>query len=61
LNELVYHGQRGHVLDYLTRDGWQTSALTVTQLYEANGFAYPDDELATAFADLTYSSATLMR
>ncbi len=25
LNELVYHGQRGHVLDYLTRDGWQTS------------------------------------
>lgn len=61
LNELVYHGQRGHVLDYLTRDGWQTSALTVTWLYEANGFAYPDDELATAFADLTYSSATLMR
>ena len=56
---LVYHGQRSHILDYLTRDGWQTSSRTVKQLHEANGFVYPDDELAEAFGDVTYSSAVL--
>lgn len=35
-NDLVYHGQRSHILDYLTQRGWQTSAHTVKQLHEAN-------------------------
>ncbi|OSC39083.1 class I SAM-dependent methyltransferase [Mycobacterium decipiens] len=61
LNDLVYHGQRSHILDYLTRDGWQTSSHTVKELHEANGFGYPDDELSAAFSDLTYSSAILTR
>jgi methyltransferase (TIGR00027 family) len=56
-NDLVYHGHRSHILDHLTRRGWKTSSQTVRELHAANGFAYPDDELAEAFADVTYSSA----
>ncbi|MCV7197926.1 class I SAM-dependent methyltransferase [Mycobacterium angelicum] len=58
-NVLVYHGTRSHIVDYLSRGGWQTASHTVKELHQANGFAYPEDELATAFSDLTYSSAVL--
>jgi methyltransferase (TIGR00027 family) len=60
-NDLVYHGQRSHIFDYLTQRGWQTSAHTVKQLHAANGFTYPDDDVAAAFADVTYTSAVLAR
>jgi methyltransferase (TIGR00027 family) len=60
-NELVYHGHRSHILDHLTQRGWRTSSQTVKQLHAANGFVYPDDELAEAFADVTYTSAVLGR
>jgi methyltransferase (TIGR00027 family) len=59
LNDLVYHGQRSHIVDYLTQRGWQTSTHTVNELHAANGFTYPDDDVAKAFADVTYSSAVL--
>ncbi|OIN80843.1 class I SAM-dependent methyltransferase [Mycobacterium malmoense] len=58
-NDLVYHGQRSHILDYLTWRGWKTSYQTVAELHAANGFVYPDDDVAEAFADVTYSSAVL--
>lgn len=58
-NDLVYHGHRSHILDHLTERGWRTSSQSVRELHEANGFVYPDDELAEAFADVTYSSAVL--
>ena len=58
-NDLVYHGERSHVLDHLSGEGWQTTSHTARELHEANGFAYPDDDLAQAFADVTYSSAVL--
>lgn len=61
LNELVYHGERGHVIEYLGQRGWQVSHRTVEQLHAANGFEYPDDEVSAAFADLTYLSAQLVR
>ena len=56
-NDLVYHGQRSHLLDHLSRRGWRTSSRTVKELHVANGFVYPDDDAAQAFADVTYSSA----
>ncbi len=56
-NDLVYHGQRSHILDHLGRRGWRTSSQTVKALHAANGFSYPDDDVAQAFADVTYSSA----
>jgi methyltransferase (TIGR00027 family) len=60
-NDLVYHGQRSHIVDYLNQRGWQTSTRTVKELHAANGFTYPDDDVAAAFADVTYSSAVLAR
>jgi methyltransferase (TIGR00027 family) len=60
-NDLVYHGQRSHILDYLTQRGWRTSSRTVKELHAANGFVYPNDDVAEAFADVTYSSAVLGR
>ncbi len=59
-NDLVYHGQRSHIVDYLKQRGWAVSSHTV-KLHAANGFHYPDDEVAEAFADVTYSSAVLTR
>lgn len=56
---LVYHGTRSHIVDYLSRGGWHTASHTLKELHQANGFAYPEDELATAFSDITYSSAVL--
>lgn len=56
-NDLVYHGQRSHILDHLAQRGWRTSSQTVKELHAANGFVYPDDDAADAFADVTYSSA----
>ncbi len=60
-NDLVYHGQRSHIVDHLSQRGWQTSSITVEELHAANGFVYPDDDVAKAFADVTYSSAVLGR
>ena len=61
LNELVYHGQRSHIVDYLSQRGWQTSRHTVKELHALNGFVYPDDDVAATFADVTYTSAVLAR
>ncbi|MGE2815696.1 SAM-dependent methyltransferase [Mycobacterium heidelbergense] len=60
-NDLVYHGSRSHIVDHLNERGWQTSTRTVAELHAANGFTYPDDDVAAAFADVTYSSAVLAR
>jgi methyltransferase (TIGR00027 family) len=58
-NELVYHGERNHIIEYLARHGWQVSHRAVSQLHADNGFVYPDDDVAAAFADVTYLSAVL--
>ena len=56
-NDLVYHFERSHIIDHLARQGWRVSHRTVAQLHAANGFVYPDDEVAAAFADVTYLNA----
>lgn len=58
-NELVYHGERNHIVEHLARHGWQVSHRAVSQLHAENGFVYPDDDVAAAFADVTYVSAVL--
>ena len=58
-NDLVYHGDRNHVFDYLRQRGWRTSTHTVKELHGVNGFTYPDDDVAEAFSDVTYSNAVL--
>jgi methyltransferase (TIGR00027 family) len=56
-NDLVYHGDRNHIVDYLVQHGWEIASRTAEQLHADNGLAYPDDDLAAAFADTTYLSA----
>ncbi|OBI46485.1 SAM-dependent methyltransferase [Mycobacterium kyorinense] len=56
-NDLVYHFERSHIIDHLARDDWRVTHRTVAQLHADNGFVYPDDEVAAAFADVTYLSA----
>ena len=59
VGELVYHGERNDVVSYLTAAGWSVSERTVEELHTASGFRYSDDELARAFAGITYLSAVL--
>jgi methyltransferase (TIGR00027 family) len=57
--DLVYQGERSHVVDYLAAHGWDVSVLTMRAAHEANGFEFPDDEITAMFADLSYVSAVL--
>jgi methyltransferase (TIGR00027 family) len=57
LNDLVYHYERSHIIEDLTKHGWQVAHRTVAEMHAANGFVYADDELASAFADITYLNA----
>jgi methyltransferase (TIGR00027 family) len=60
MKELVYHGDRSHLIRYLEAGGWQVSADGVGDLYAANGFTLPDDEQARAMADVKYITAELI-
>jgi methyltransferase (TIGR00027 family) len=59
MSALVYHGARSAVVDYLITHGWQVTACTAREMYEHNGFEFPDDELMAAFSDMSYVAATL--
>lgn len=59
IGDLIYHGERNHIVDYLTQAGWTVSGRQVTELYADAGLEYGDDALAVAFGDLTYLSAAL--
>jgi methyltransferase (TIGR00027 family) len=56
-NDLVYHYERGHIIEDLTARGWQVAHRPVAEMHAANGFQYADDEVAQAFADITYLNA----
>jgi methyltransferase (TIGR00027 family) len=60
-NDLVYHGERSHIVEHLGQRGWQTTSTTVAELHAANGFVYAEDDVAKAFADVTYSTAVFGR
>jgi methyltransferase (TIGR00027 family) len=59
MSDLIYHGERSHVIEYLASHGWQVSAQTMRDAYSANGFQFPDDEDMLVFGDLSYVSAVL--
>ena len=61
LSALIYHGERSHLIDYLAANDWQVTERTMPEMYAANGFAFPDDDMMAAFADASYISATLKR
>ena len=57
MKDLVYHGERSHVIDYLAGHGWDVTAQKTPDAYVANGFEFPEDETMGFFADLSYVSA----
>lgn len=60
LAELFYTGDRNPAADYLGAHGWQTDIRTTEQAYSANGFALPNDELASFGSGSGYLTATLV-
>ena len=59
LAELFYSGDRNPAADYLKDHGWQIDVQTTAQIYAANGFELPDDELASFGDGSGYLTATL--
>jgi methyltransferase (TIGR00027 family) len=57
--DLFYQGERSIVIDYLTNHGWQVTAHPARELYERNGFQFPEDEMTAFFGEMSYVSATL--
>jgi methyltransferase (TIGR00027 family) len=57
MKDLIYHGERSHVIDYLTGHDWDVTAQTMREAYAANGFEFPEQETVGMFADLSYVSA----
>ena len=57
MKDLIYHGERSHVIDYLTAHGWDVTAQTMREAYAANGFEFPETETMGFFSNLSYVSA----
>ncbi len=59
LAELFYTGERNTAADYLREQGWQVDTRTTAEVYAANGFELPDDELTSFGGGSGYLAATL--
>jgi hypothetical protein len=59
INDLVYHGERSHVVEYLAELGWQASSRSVREATEDNGFEFPAEYADAAWSNLSYVSAVL--
>ncbi|MCW2565367.1 MAG: methyltransferase, putative, family [Mycobacterium sp.] len=57
MNDLIYHGERSHVIEYLTAHGWDVSSQTMREAYATNGFEFPENETMGFFSNLSYVSA----
>jgi methyltransferase (TIGR00027 family) len=58
MSDLIYHGERSTVIEYLTIHGWRVTARTAKEIYAHNGFEFPDDEMAGVFGEMNYVAAT---
>jgi methyltransferase (TIGR00027 family) len=59
MSDLIFHGERSTVVDYLTAHGWDVTARSAKEMHAHNGFEFPEDELAAALGDMSYVAATL--
>jgi methyltransferase (TIGR00027 family) len=57
MGELIYHGERSDVIEYLTGHGWDVTAQKTRDAYAANGFEFPDDGAMGFFSDMSYLTA----
>ena len=53
MRDLIYHGERSHVIEYLTAHRWDVTAQTMREAYAANGFEFPDNETIGFFSNLS--------
>jgi methyltransferase (TIGR00027 family) len=58
-SDLFYQGERSIVVDYLNGHGWQVIAHPAPELYQRNGFTFPEDESMAMFRNMSYVTATL--
>jgi methyltransferase (TIGR00027 family) len=57
MKDLIYHGERSHVIDYLEGHGWDVTAQAMREAYAANGFDFPENETIGFFSNLSYVAA----
>jgi methyltransferase (TIGR00027 family) len=57
--DLIYEGERSHVVEYLSTYGWDVSSQTMEEAYAANGFEMPEGDAMSAVRELSYISAVL--
>jgi methyltransferase (TIGR00027 family) len=57
--DLIYEGERSHVVEYLSTYGWDVSSQTMEEAYAANGFELPEGDAMSAVRELSYISAVL--
>lgn len=57
MGELIYHGDRNDVVDYLAGHGWDVTTQKMRDTYAANGFEFDEDETIGFFADMSYLAA----
>ncbi len=57
MGDLIYHGERSDVIEYLTGHGWDVTAQKTPDAYAANGFEFPEDGAMGFFAEMSYVSA----
>ena len=59
MTDLVYQGERSHVVEYLTSLGWDVTSQTMEDAHAANGFEFPDTDVTAHWRHLSYVSAVL--
>ena len=59
ISDLIYHGERSTVIEYLAAHGWDVTARSAREIYAHNGFEFPENEMTAAFGDMSYVAATL--
>lgn len=57
MGELIYHGERNDVVEYLTDLGWDVTTQKMPDAYAANGFTFDVDSTVGLFTDMSYLSA----
>ncbi|OBK73143.1 class I SAM-dependent methyltransferase [Mycobacterium sp. 1164985.4] len=57
MGELIYHGERNDVVEYLTNRGWDVTTQKMPDAYAANGFTFDENSTIGLFTDMTYLSA----
>ena len=56
---LVFHGERSHVVEYLTANGWQTNSVARAELFAQHDLPLPDLGDDDPLGEIVYVSATL--